>query len=225
LAQRLGCLRNGWHGEKQKISAKERIYMRLNSWKHWSLGLAMVSLVGLGSASAQSLAGVTTTLDHALESKSATVGEPVTATLKGSVKADGLDLPKGTDLVGKVAEVKAAQNGAPASVSLVFTTAKLKDGKEIPVKATVIAAFPRSADEGVEGSGVMMGAAPQQVPSNGAYQQEPGALSHVGLQSAVKNGDSVTFTSNGNFKLPAGTFLQLGVASASANGSGTTAAE
>lgn len=199
--------------------------MRFISLKNWGLSLAMVSLASLGAASAQSLAGVTTALDHPLESKNATVGEPVTATLKGSVKADGLDLPKGTDLVGKVAEVQPAQNGTPASVSVVFTTAKLKDGKEVPVKATVIAVFPQSADAGIEGSGITMGAAPKQVPLDGAYDQEPGALSHVEMKSAVKNSDSVTFTGSNNFKLPAGTFLQLGVGSANTSGDGATAAE
>ncbi|MGA7522209.1 MAG: hypothetical protein WBW84_06985 [Acidobacteriaceae bacterium] len=199
--------------------------MRLSSWKYWSLGLAMVSLVGLGSAGAQSLAGVTTKLDRTLESKSASVGEPVTARLTGSVKADGLNLPKGTELVGKVAEVKAAQNGTPASVSLVFTTAKLKNGKEVPVKATVIAAYPESSAGGLEGSGETISAAPQQVPSDGVYDQEPGSLSHVGMKSAVKNSDSVTFSSSDNFKLPAGTFLQLGVGAAGSSASGAAAAE
>jgi hypothetical protein len=197
--------------------------MRLVSWKNWSLGLAMVSLVGL-SASAQSLAGVTTTLDHTLESSSATVGEPVTATLRESLKTNGLDLPRGTELVGKVAEVKQAQNGGQASVSLVFTTAKLKHGKELPVKATVIAAFPQSADDVEDGGGMTMGAAPRQVPSDGTYQQEPGALAHVAMNSSVKSSDSVTFTSSENFKLPAGTFLQLGVGGASASTT-TSAAE
>jgi hypothetical protein len=197
--------------------------MHLSSWKHWSFGLALVSLVGMGAASAQSLAGVTTALDRTLESKSATVGAPITATLKGSVKADGLDLPKGTELIGKVADVKSAQDGA--SISVVFTTAKLKDGKEVPVKATVIAAFPRSANDGVEGSGIIMGAPPQQVPADGVFQQEPGAIGRVGLKSSVKGSDSVTFTSTQNFKLPAGTFLQLGVGAAAASGSDATAAE
>jgi len=199
--------------------------MRLASWKYWGMSLAMISLAGVGFASAQSLAGVTTTLDHALSSNSATEGEAVTAKLNSSLRADGLDLPRGTELVGKVAEVKAAQNGGQASVSVVFTAAKLKDGKEVPVKATVIAAYPRSAGDGVEGAGVTMGAAPSQVPSDGAYDQEPGALPHVAMKSAVKNSDSVTFTSSDNFKLPAGTFLQLGVGAANTGAGGTTAAE
>ncbi|HEX3985251.1 MAG TPA: hypothetical protein VHX13_01480 [Acidobacteriaceae bacterium] len=188
--------------------------MRLSSWKSWGFGLAMVSLAGLGMASAQTLAGVTTTLDQTLESKSAAVGTPITATLKGSVKAGGLDLPKGTQLIGRIAEVKAAQKGSPASVSVVFATAKLKNGKEVPVKATVIAAYPRSADQGGEDGGITMGAPPQQVPLDGVYDQEPGALSRVSLKSAVKSSDSATFASNENFKLPSGTLLQLGVGAA-----------
>ncbi len=43
--------------------------------------------------------------------------------------------------MGTVAEIKNA-DGSPVSLSLVFTSVKLKDGKEIPVKATVIAAYP-----------------------------------------------------------------------------------
>ncbi|MGA8160854.1 MAG: hypothetical protein WA374_11545 [Acidobacteriaceae bacterium] len=198
--------------------------MRLASWKNWSLGLAMVSLM-TGAACAQSLAGVTTTLDHTLESKSVAPGQTVTAKLTGSLKADGLDLLRGTELVGKIAEVKAAQNGTPASVSVVFTTAKLKNGKEVPVKATVISVYPQSAGDGVEGSGVTMAEAPRQVPLDGTYDQEPGALSHVTMKSAVKSSDSATFSSNDNFRLPAGTFLQLGVGAANASGSETTAAE
>ena len=115
--------------------------MRFTSFKKLSFGLALVSLAAAGGASAQSLVGVNTTLDRTLDSKSAAAGQVVTAKLDGTVTAaDGTKLPKGTELIGKVADVKNA-NGA-TSVSLVFTSAKLKDGKEIPVKATVLAAYP-----------------------------------------------------------------------------------
>ncbi|HEX3662899.1 MAG TPA: hypothetical protein VHU89_15800 [Acidobacteriaceae bacterium] len=199
--------------------------MHLSSWKYWGLSLAVVSLAGVGIARAQSLAGVTTTLDHTLESKSARVGEPVTATLRESVKRDGLNLPRGTELVGKVAAVNAAQNGGQSSLSLLFTTAKLKDGKEVPVKATIIAAFPRSVNDSGDGSGATLGEPPQQVPSDGVFDQEPGALSHVTMTSAVKNDESATFTSSREFKLQAGTFLQLGVGAAGASSTGASAAE
>lgn len=196
--------------------------MRLASWKRWSLGLAMVGLMTAAAASAQSLAGVTTQLDRTLDSKNAKVGEVVTAKVRETVKADGLTLPRGTELVGKVADVKTAQDGK-VSVSLVFTEAKLKGGREIPVKATVIGAYPASAGGDGNYNATTMGPVPSQVPNNGVYTQQ-GTLGNVNLSSAVANNDSATFTSNGHFKLEDGTYLQLGVAPTS-TASGTNAAE
>jgi hypothetical protein len=199
--------------------------MRFTSLKSLSYGLALASLVGVGVASAQSLVGVNTKLDRTLDSKSAAVGQVVTAKLDGTVTtADGTKLPRGTELVGKIAEVKNA-NGSPVSVSLLFTSAKLKDGKEVPVKATVLAAFPEADPVGVSLGDVATQQAPEKVAGDGSFNQQPGALSHVALTSAVKSPDSGTFSSTaGNFKLYAGTFLQVGIAPAGAS-SGTTAAE
>ena len=199
--------------------------MRITSLKSLSYGLALASLVGVGVASAQSLVGVNTKLDRTLDSKSAAVGQVVTAKLDGTVTtADGTKLARGTELVGKIAEVKNA-NGNPVSVSLLFTSAKLKGGKEIPVKATVIAAFPEADPVGVSLGDVATQQAPEKVAGDGTFNQQPGALSHVALTSAVKSPDSGTFSSEaGNFKLYAGTFLQVGIAPAGAS-SGTTAAE
>jgi hypothetical protein len=199
--------------------------MRLTSLKSLSYGLALSSFIGVGVASAQSLVGVNTKLDRTLDSKSAAVGQVVTAKLDGTVTtADGTKLPRGTELVGKIAEVKNA-NGSPVSVSLLFTSAKLKDGKEVPVKATVLAAFPEADPVGVSLGDVATQQAPEKVAGDGSFNQQPGALSHVALTSAVKSPDSGTFSSTaGNFKLYAGTFLQVGIAPAGAS-SGTTAAE
>jgi hypothetical protein len=199
--------------------------MRFTSLKSLSYGLALASVVGVGVASAQSLVGVNTRLDRTLDSKSAAVGQVVTAKLDGTVTtADGTKLPRGTELVGKIAEVKNA-NGSPVSVSLLFTSAKLKVGKEVPVKATVLAAFPEADPVGVSLGDVATQQAPEKVAGDGSFNQQPGALSHVALTSAVKSPDSGTFSSTaGNFKLYAGTFLQVGIAPAGAS-SGTTAAE
>lgn len=198
--------------------------MRFLSLKNLSLGLALVSLVSVGAASAQTLVGVNAKLDRTLDSKSAAVGEAVTAKLDGSITLDGAKLGRGAELIGKVAEVKNA-NGSPVSVTLLFTSAKLKDGKEIPVKATVLAAYPETdpvGDSLGDASGLP---APAHVDADRTFDQEPGALSHVAMTSSVKNSASGTFSSaNGNFKLLAGTNLQFGIAPASA-ASGTNAAE
>ncbi len=197
--------------------------MRFTSLKKLSFGLALSSLVAAGAASAQSLVGVNTRLDRTLDSRSAAAGQVVTAKLDGTVTtADGTKLPKGTELIGKVADVKNA-NGA-ASVSLVFTSAKLKDGKEIPVKATVLAAYPQS-DPVADTLGGAPQPAPAQVEGDSVFDQQAGALEHVEMTSAVKDHNSGTFSSTtGNFKLLAGTGLQVGIASAS-TASGTNAAE
>lgn len=200
--------------------------MRFSSLKNWSMGLALVAFVSVGAASAQSLVGVTTRLDKTLDSKSATVGQVVTVKLDGSVNApDGVKLPKGTELIGKVASVTPAQSKGPASVALVFTSAKLKDGKEIPVKATLVGAYTASEGGDATYGDQTMAAAPRQVSADDTFNQQPGALRHVALTSAVKNDDSGTFSStDGNFRLDAGTYLQFGVAPQS-GASPTSAAE
>ena len=198
--------------------------MRFLSFKNLSFGMALVSAVAVGSASAQTLVGVNARLDKTLNSTSAAAGQVVTAKLDGTVTTDGVKLPRGTELIGNVAEVKAAQNGSASSVSLVFTSARLKAGKEIPVKATVLAAYPESAGDGAGYGTDTMGPVPAQVEADGTFQQA-GALRNISLSSAVKSNASGTFSStDASFRLEAGTYLQVGIAPAGAV-SGTTAAE
>jgi hypothetical protein len=195
--------------------------MITSSLRNFFSGLALVSFLSVGAASAQSLVGVNAKLDRALDSSNATVGQSVTARLDGTVTAGGTKLPRGTELIGKVAEVK--NEGSPVSVSLLFTSAKLKDGKDIPIKATVLAAFPQSGDYANGESAV--GQPPVQVDASSAFDQPPGGLGHVALTSAVKNQNSGTFTSTkGDFRLEAGTYLQVGIAPVS-SGSSMNAAE
>lgn len=191
-----------------------------------SLGVALVSLMA-GAASAQTLSGVNTRLVQPLDSATAAVGQAVAVKLENSVKTtDGVKLPRGTELIGKIAAVNPSQKGGPASVSLVFTTAQLKGGKQIPVKATLLAAFP--SDQGVQAqysNESTMDIVPDHVAADLQVDQEPGALKDVTLKAAVKDPDSGTFSrTNGNFKLGAGTYLQLGVGPA-AGGASTSAAE
>ncbi|HEX4008084.1 MAG TPA: hypothetical protein VHX60_18060 [Acidobacteriaceae bacterium] len=190
------------------------------------MSLALVSLAFAGAASAQSLAGVNARLVRPLDSQSATAGQAVAVKLDASVKTtDGVKLPKGTQLIGKVAAVTASQNGGPASVSVVFTSAQLKGGKQIPVKATLLAAYPASANTDAESADQSIVAVPEHVNSDHTVDQEPGALPGITLTAAVKDPTSGTFAKTaGNFKLSAGTFLQVGVAPAASTGA-TSAAE
>lgn len=195
--------------------------MRIASRLHqFSLGLAAVSFVAAGAASAQTLHGVNVRLDQNLDSQSATAGQPVTAKLQSSIKAEsGFDLPRGTELTGKIASAKASANGGPSTLTIDFNSAKLKDGKQVPVKATVLAAYSGGESED------QVGPAPASVNADESVSQTPGALSDISLSAAAKNADSGTFTrSSGDIRLHAGTWLQVGVAPASSAGS-TSAAE
>lgn len=193
--------------------------------KTLSFGLALITCFAAGAASAQTLLGVNARLDHALDSKTAATGQVVTAKLDGSVTTpDGLRLPRGTELVGKVDEVKASEKGGPASVSLVFASAKLKDGKSVPVKATLVAAFPSDEGDTASFSQQTIPAPPEQIQANTSIHQDAGALGKVSLVSAVKSSDSGTFSrTDGNFHLSSGTCLQFGIAGN--GGSATAAAE
>jgi len=195
------------------------------SLKNLSLALAMVSFLSAGAASAQSLVGVNTRLVQPLDSQTAALGQTVSVKLDDTVKtADGLKLPRGSKLVGKVTEVKAAAKGEPASVSVVFNTAELKGGKQIPVKATLLAAYPSSQAEDSQYSDQTMAAVAARVAPDHTVDQEPGALPGVALTASVQNTNSGTFTkANGNFKLSAGTFFQMGVAPATSSSSASAA--
>jgi hypothetical protein len=173
---------------------------------------------------------VNATLDHTLSSQSAMEGQAVEARLNSSVEAaNGIDLPKGTELMGKVDHVQASRDGGPARISVVFNTAELKNGKQIPIKATLLAAAPpNNAGYGYSNMDTQpLGPAPKSVSSREKVVQEPGTLSHIAMHSSAQSNTSGTFIKkNGNFKLTAGTYLQLGIAPAMGSSNGmTTGAE
>lgn len=78
-------------------------------------------------------------LDHTLDAKKAKQGEPVTAKLQKDVKIPDQVLPKNTMLEGHVDQVQASEHKSDSTVVVTFDKAKLKDGKELPIKATVLA--------------------------------------------------------------------------------------
>jgi hypothetical protein len=203
--------------------------MRLQfSFRNLSLGVATASFLAAGAAWAQPnsnstpsaqadsswLAGGTATLDSALDSQNAKTGEVVQAKLDGAVKtADGIKLPGGTRLLGTVAAVQPSSNRGPSSITLRFDQAQLRDGKTVPVKVTVIGAFPRDEAQMGMYDDETMGSAPKRVPAQDKFDQEPGALSHISMTSRVSGQNSATFMNkNGDVRLRRGTFLQVGIA-------------
>jgi hypothetical protein len=132
---------------------------------------------------------------------------------------DGVKLDRGTELLGTVASAAPSSNRGPASLTLLFTTAKLKDGKQIPVKVTLLAAYPSGNGDGVLYGNNAVAPPPQHVDPQQAILQEPGLLNKVELKSSVQGQDSGTFSkTDGNFRLAAGTYFQVGIAPTSGDG-------
>lgn len=193
--------------------------------RNLSLGLATASFLATGAAFAESsgLTGATARLDHTLNAQSARQGQRVEAKLDGSVKTrSGLDLPKGTELIGTVSAVKPSENGGPSNLSVTFTKAETKDGHMIPVRVTLIGAYPASAGGGTYGQQTM-GPVPNHISADRKVDQEAGLLSHISMWSSAQAQKSATFRDqDGNVKLRQGTYFQLGIAPAS-TGSGMNA--
>jgi len=93
----------------------------------------------LDQSQSSQLMSSTAELSQTLDTKTATQGQIVSARLTNTVQTpEGMKLPKGTELLGHVDQVQAAHNNSDANVTLTFDKARLKDGKEVPVKATLM---------------------------------------------------------------------------------------
>jgi hypothetical protein len=175
-----------------------------------ALTAAVLALTGIAAAQDQSpkLIAGNSQLVRSLNSKSATQGQAVTVKLAGAIKTSaGVELPRGTELVGRVDEVKASDNKGPATLVLTFNQARLKDGKTLAVKATLVGFAPEGEIQEL----------PVAVGSDSSFDQDPGASSGIVLHSAVQNKVSGTLTDNRHdINLTAGTqfLVAVGVESA-----------
>jgi hypothetical protein len=195
--------------------------MKMNHLRSYALGIAaaLVSLPMYASMQAQpqnlNLVSANAELTKALNSKSTHQGQSVTAKLTSSVKTEGqTELPKGTLLMGKVVEVQNANsNGNNTEISIVFNEARLSNGREVPIKATLLAAYPPEETGVADSASSYMIVQPHHIPNDQKIQQDPGALSHVMLQSSVQSNVSGVFLSKKhNIDLHQGTRLQLAIA-------------
>jgi hypothetical protein len=186
-----------------------------------SLGVSAMLVATCGFVAAQTapvsyqLVGANASLIHSLDSKNASQGEAVSAKLTSNVKsASTTELPKGTILIGKVESVQSSNTG-PSKLSVVFDEAKLPDGKAVPVKATLIGAYPPNSgdyyeDTGAQGS--LMAGLPKTIASDQTIDQQPGTLDHISLTSSVQSDASGVFSSKDHaISLKKGTVLQLGI--------------
>ncbi len=184
-----------------------------------SLSIAAMLSTFTGSGFAQSpiaqLTPGSALLGHSLDTKDAAAGQVVTAKLISPIETpEGLILPRGTQLLGRIVDVQPSHDKGAATLTLIFDKAKIK-GKEVPIKATLVAMGPQNT----------LPAAPAKVASTEAFDQPAGELPGVSLHSEVQSDNSGVLTSKAsNIRLDNGTEMLLAVAPVTGSGSDTTSA-
>ena len=203
--------------------------MKTRFYRPLSLSFAAIVAMACSYAGAQAapenmLLSADALLIQNIDSKNVAQGQAIMAKLTSNVKEAGqAELPKGTLLVGQVEQVEASNHDGPSKLSIVFNQARLRDGRTIPVKVTLLSAYPAS-DGPYYGE---TGALPDIVEANiisehKSVDQEPGTLGHVAMHSAVKDNVSAEFTSKDhNVNLKRGTHLQIAIAPEAAQSQGT----
>jgi len=77
-----------------------------------------------------------------LDAQKMHAGEQFEARLSSKVHLkNGTELPRGTELVGKVVTDQMNTDGQNSTLALRFTQAELKDGKTLPIKATIVGLY------------------------------------------------------------------------------------
>ena len=175
-----------------------------------------IAMCGYAAAQTPQLVSANAQLNENVNAKSATEGQVVTAKLTSVVKNAGqVELPKGATLVGKVTQVEKASGSAPTKLTLTFDQAKLPNGQTVPVKATLLSAYPAGensyyAETGFSGSLVQDQS--KVIPAGTSVDQAPGGpLGNVELHGNVASDVSGVFTSTKDINLKRGTQFQLAI--------------
>lgn len=160
-------------------------------------------------AAAQQMVPAQALLSKDLDSRKAQPGQQFQVTLSSNIQLkNGPELPRGTMLVGTIATDNTQASGT-SSLALRFTQANLKDGKSIPIVATIVGIAP-PANEGY------LGEDPPPAPWDGRSLQADivGALSGVDLHSKIASDNSGVFvsTKNSDVKLAASSQFALAIA-------------
>jgi hypothetical protein len=119
---------------------------------------------------------------------------------------NGTELPHGTMLEGQVTTDQVKNDGG-SRLSLQFTEAKLKDGKTIPIQATIVGITgPSEASDSYDVSN-----APLQWNGTTLKYDDVGVMSHVDLHSTIGAANSGTLVATGknDMKLRTGSRLAL----------------
>ncbi|MGB0064282.1 MAG: hypothetical protein WBP85_07530 [Terracidiphilus sp.] len=153
-----------------------------------------------------------------IDTKNMQPGEQFKAVLKGKIHLkNGEELPRGTTLVGTVANETVPQ-GAKSELALRFTQADLKSGKTIPIEATIVGVTP-PATQDVAPAEMMYNAPPDSWDGSTLTFDVTNALSGIDLHSRIAGQNSGDFVSTkSNLKLGARTQISLAIGAQGTNG-------
>ena len=152
-------------------------------------------------------------LNGALVASKVKAGDEFRATLAEKVQLqNGPKLPAGTVLIGQISTDDTNQAGT-SKLALRFTSAKLKDGQTVPIKATIVGIL----DTGLANEDTYRLTPSDQVPAtwnDGTLViDQVDAMSGVDLHSKIASQNSGVFVSTkDNIKLVKGGELELAIA-------------
>jgi hypothetical protein len=161
---------------------------------------------------AASLVPVNAVLSHALDARKDHPGSAIEAKLTEKAHlSDGTELPSGSILMGQVV-TDDMQHQGKSTLALRFDQARLKDGKVIPIRATIVGLLSPVSDTGIGYA----------VPNNWTDAtlqiDEVGVVPGVDLHSNITSQNSGVFvsTKKDNVKLAQGSQVQLAIGPRSA---------
>lgn len=156
------------------------------------------------------------TLSDSLDARKMQPGQQFRAKLYDTIRLkNGPELPHDTLLIGTINTDQTKVNGT-SKLALRFTQAKLKDGRVVPIKATIVQVLPPAEEYGYTYD--------RQDPNtfgDHVWQfDQLDALSGVDLHSQIANSNSGVFiaTRKNDVKLPAGTEIELSITAAQKSG-------
>lgn len=163
------------------------------------------------TSEAQQMVPAQAQLAQNIETKNLQAGEKFKAVLLGKVQLkNGVELPRGTALIGTVSSEPAPQ-GDKSELALRFTQADLKNGQMIPIQATIVGATP-PATQDISPESVEYNSPPDSWDGTTVAFDVNNALGNIDLRSQIAGQNSGVFSSKkSDLKLGARTQLALAI--------------
>ena len=171
-----------------------------------------------GQSEATRMVPASVVLLNTIDARKMSPGADFKAKLYGKIHLiDGPELPSGTIFNGTVVRVD-MNDPETRKIVLKFTTAQLKNGTEVPIKATIVAVYTPQNQVGYSYEEGASPDAPNDWNPGILSVEQLGVTSGVDLRSKIAGNNSGVFTTSkkDDVKLSKGSDLSLAVAAAQA---------